>query len=263
MYSPARLLPLLALALPVLASSHKPKKYVTSTALQKLVKLDDLLAGAQKLQDFADAHDGTRVFGSAGHNATVDYLYKTLKATGYYNVVKQPFTEIYSSGTSTLSVDGESVDSTIMTYTPSGSATGTLVAVSNLGCDASDYPSGTDGHVVLISRGTCTFATKAINAKAAGAVGAIVYNNVEGSLSGTLGAAFGDYAPIVGISLADGEAILAALEEGDVTVDFEVDAVTEDRVTFNVIAETKGGDHKNVLVLGGHTDSVAAGPGIK
>jgi Zn-dependent M28 family amino/carboxypeptidase len=37
------------------------------------------------------------------------------------------------------------------------------------------------------------------------------------------------------------------------------------RLTFyryNVIAETKTGDHENVLALGAHTDSVAEGPGI-
>ncbi|KAH6893525.1 hypothetical protein B0T10DRAFT_559506 [Thelonectria olida] len=267
MMSSIRLLSLLSLALPVLSSGgyHKPdppKHYVTSKALQKLVKIEDLLAGSQKLQDFADAHGGNRVFGSAGHNATVDYLYKTLKDTGYYNVVKQPFTEIFSAGTSTVSIDGKEIESGIMTYTPSGSASGTLVAASNLGCSKSDYPAEASGHVVLVSRGECTFATKSINAKAAGALGVIVYNNVEGSLSGTLGAAFGDYAPIVGISQADGATIVAALKEGDVTVDLKVDAVTENRVNFNVIAETKGGDHKNVLVLGGHSDSVAAGPGI-
>lgn len=32
--------------------------------------------------------------------------------------------------------------------------------------------------------------------------------------------------------------------------------------SYNVIAETKGGDHNNVLMLGAHTDSVEAGPGI-
>lgn len=32
--------------------------------------------------------------------------------------------------------------------------------------------------------------------------------------------------------------------------------------TNNVIATSKSGDHSNTLVLGAHTDSVAAGPGI-
>lgn len=34
------------------------------------------------------------------------------------------------------------------------------------------------------------------------------------------------------------------------------------RTTYNVIAETKGGDHSNVLTVGVHTDSAEAGLGI-
>ncbi|KPM42329.1 putative leucine aminopeptidase 2 [Neonectria ditissima] len=256
---------LLALAVPALAagsSKPKPKKYVTSDKLQKLIKLDDLVAGSQKLQDIADAHGGNRAFGSGGHNATVDYLYDTLTALGYYDVVKQPFTELFASGTAVVTVNGDDVDAGIMTYTPGGSASGALVAVPNLGCDVADYPAAVEGNVALVSRGTCTFAQKSINAKEAGATGIIVYNNVPGELSGTLGEPFGNYVPIVGISQEDGAAILELIAAGDVTVELEVDAVVEERVTFNVIAETKGGNHDNVLVLGGHSDSVAAGPGI-
>ncbi|KAF4982758.1 hypothetical protein FDECE_17445 [Fusarium decemcellulare] len=254
--------PLVALALPALVSANKKKPLVDSKKLQKLINIDGLIAGSQKLQDFADANGGNRAFGSSGHNATVDWLYDTLKATGYYDVVKQPFTEIYAQGTAALKVDGEDVAANIMTYTPAGTASGPLVKVANLGCDAEDYPAEAEGKVVLVSRGECPFAQKSTNAKTAGAEGVIVYNNVPGSLSGTLGAAFGDYAPIVGISQEDGQAILTKLEAGDVTVDLDIDATVEDRVTFNVIAETKEGDHDNVLVLGGHSDSVPAGPGI-
>lgn len=251
-------------ALPALAAAaDKKKPLVNSQKLQSLINIEDLLAGSQKLQDFADAHGGNRAFGGGGHNATVDWLYDTLEATGYYDVVKQPFTEIFSSGTATLSVDGEEVEAGIMTYTPGGTVNGPLVAVANLGCDAADYPAEVEGNVAFVSRGSCTFAQKSTTAKEAGAAAVIVYNNVPGELSGTLGAAFGDYAPIAGISQEDSVAILEALEAGEVTVDLEIDATVENRVNYNVIAETKEGDHNQVLVLGGHSDSVAAGPGIK
>ncbi|CAM1509003.1 Fc.00g027420.m01.CDS01 [Cosmosporella sp. VM-42] len=246
----------------VLAALSDAKPYVTSNKLQKQIKLKDLLAGSQKLQHFADTHGGNRAFGSGGHNATVDYLYHTLKALNYYDVVKQPFTEVFSSGTSTITVNGDEIESSILTYTPGGSVSSTLVAISGLGCTGADYPTEIKGKVALISRGECTFSQKSINAKEAGAVGAIIYNNVPDSLSGTLGAPFGNYVPTVGISQEDGKAILAALGAGEVAIDLKVDATVEKRVNYNVIAETKRGDHNNVLVLGGHSDSVAAGPGI-
>jgi subtilisin family serine protease len=43
------------------------------------------------------------------------------------------------------------------------------------------------GKVCLIQRGTIDFATKVTNCQNSGGVGAIVYNNVAGSFSGTLG----------------------------------------------------------------------------
>jgi Zn-dependent M28 family amino/carboxypeptidase len=241
---------------------HK-RPLVTSEKLQSLIKSKDLLAGSQKLQDIANANGGNRAFGGGGHNGTVDYLYKTLKSLNYYNVVKQPFTEIYSEGTGSLSVDGQAIAAQILTYTPGGEATRPLVAVANQGCDAADFPATVSGNIALISRGTCTFSQKTINAKAAGAVGAVIYNNAAGELAGTLGEPFKEYAPVLGISQADGQALLAKLAAGEVTAVFKVNALVEERVSYNVIAETKDGDHNNVLVVGGHSDSVAAGPGIK
>ncbi|KAK3989629.1 hypothetical protein QBC44DRAFT_83028 [Cladorrhinum sp. PSN332] len=238
------------------------KPLVQSDILQLFVNKKDLRDGAQKLQDLANAHGGNRAFGSGGHNATVDYIYNTLVKLNYYDVRKQPFTETFSQGTATLSVDGVEVEVQIMTYTPGGEVVAELVAVPNLGCVASDYPAEVAGKIAFVSRGTCAFGEKAIAAKEAGAAAAIIYNNVPGSLSGTLGSAFRPYAPIVGISQEDATAILAKLTAGSVTADLKVDAIVEPRTNYNVIAETKGGDHDNVLVVGGHSDSVTAGPGV-
>lgn len=252
-----------ALALPTLSlAKERCKPNVNSAALQDLIKLEDLLAGSRKLQDFADANNGTRVFGSLGHNLTVDYLYDTLKGLDYYEVFKQPFVELFYTGSASLVIDEVDYDAGIMTYSPSGSASAPLVLVSNVGCDAIDYPAEVEGGIALISRGTCSFAAKATNAKAAGAVAAVVYNNIDGTISGTLGAPSDDYAPVVGISLEQGTALIEALESGEVVAEFGVESIMENRTNFNVIAESKGGDKDNVLMLGGHTDSVAAGPGI-
>jgi len=136
-----------------------------------------------------------------------------------------------------------------------------LIAVNDIGCTAADYPAEVSGNIALISRGTCPFGQKATLAKAAGATGAVIYNNVDGALAGTLGAV-GDYAPTVGVTNEVGTSLLAQITAGGVEVTLDVDATEENRTTWNVIAETKGGDHNNVLVLGGHTDSVFAGPGI-
>lgn len=127
-----------------------------------------------------------------------------------------------------------------MTFTSAGTPSGPLVPVSNIGCDAvsfpstiphdfyvlnciqADYPAELAGKIALISRGTCTFAIKATLSKAAGAIGTIIYNNVEGLLQGTLGGA-GDYAPTVGISQADGQTLLALVASSTATADLIVE----------------------------------------
>ena len=68
--------------------------------------------------------------------------------------------------------------------------------------------------------------------------------------------------PASQIKLEDGEKIIALVAGGPVTANFAVHSLEEQRVNYNVIAETKEGDHDNVLVVGAHSDSVKAGPGI-
>jgi Zn-dependent M28 family amino/carboxypeptidase len=247
-----------------MAAAKQCKPYVESEALQDLITIEDLVAGSQRLQDIADAHGGNRAFGGGGHNATVDWLYETLEATEYFDVVKQPFSELFHTASASMAVDGEKIASlSTMTYTPGGSVTGPIIRVPNLGCNGMEYPAEVAGNIALVSRGTCSFGEKSLNAKKAGAAAVIVYNNEPGPLSATLGTPLLDYAPSVSLSQEDGQALVAALEAGEVTAELIINAVSERRVNYNVIAETKGGDHDNVLILGGHSDSVYAGPGIK
>lgn len=205
------------------------------------------------------------MFGSAAHNDTVDFLYHELKKTGYYNVWKQPQVHTWTKAESSLKFNSDSIEVAAMTYSPSVDVTADLAIVSNLGCNAADYPGDLTGKIALIKRGECAFSEKSVLAAAANAAAALVYNNVPGSLSGTLGGVtpdHGSYVAIGGISDSDGQTLLSAATKGAVTLSLKIDSQIENRTTFNVIAETKGGDHNNVVALGGHTDSVEAGPGI-
>lgn len=128
-----------------------------------------------------------------------------------------------------------------------------------------DFPSNTAGSVALIRRGTCVSGEKDALAAAAGAVGVLIYNNVEGTLNGyslqRFEAKEGEYVPAAGISQAAGQALITQLT-GGATVPIDLTTTAKDVVTYNIIAQTKGGDQDNVLIISGHSDSVAAGPGI-
>ncbi|KAJ5836685.1 hypothetical protein N7447_002711 [Penicillium robsamsonii] len=249
-----------------LAGAGRRKHLVDPDEFPSDIRLKDLLKGAQHLEDLAYAHpEGNRVFGSAAHNATVDYLYRELKKTGYYNVYKQRQVHTWTTAKTSLTVDGEAIEATAMTYSPSADVTAELAVVANLGCAAEDYPADVSGKIALVQRGECTFAEKSVMGAAAKAAAVLIYNNEAGPVSGTLGGVtsdLGPYAAIAGISDVDGKTLIDAAAKGPVTVDYKLDSKAENRTTFNVIAETKGGDHNNVVSLGGHTDSVDAGPGI-
>lgn len=116
-----------------------------------------------------------------------------------------------------------------------------------------------------MGRGNCQSAVKDALGSTAGAVGMLVYNNVEGNLDGyslqRISTPEGTYVPAGGISKADGEALVARVQAGE-TVVADLATVMQVSTTYNVIAETIAGDHENVIHMSGHSDSVAAGPGI-
>lgn len=84
-----------------------------------------------------------------------------------------------------------------------------------------EFPASVSGKIALIERGELTFAEKAKNAKAAGAIAVIVYNNIPGAFSGTLGDEPFAWPVSVSITQEEGEALVAAAGAGSaITIDF-------------------------------------------
>ncbi len=93
---------------------------------------------AQSLLDIAYATPArNRVFGSEGHQGTLDYIQDQLEALdGYYDVQVQPFVEPYSYGNARCAVNDVLQKVTAIAYSPSGNITGPVVVVKNSGCNA-------------------------------------------------------------------------------------------------------------------------------
>ncbi|CAM3657688.1 S8 family serine peptidase [Rheinheimera salexigens] len=89
-----------------------------------------------------------------------------------------------------------------------------IVAVPLDGCSALTNPAAISGQFALIQRGGCSFDIKLDNAQAAGAVGAIVYNNSPASPIVMGGSSTTLTIPAVMISQADGSAINAEVSSG-------------------------------------------------
>jgi Zn-dependent M28 family amino/carboxypeptidase len=235
----------------------------------------------QALAEIGAANGNTRASGTPGYADSVDYVVGRLTAAGYDPKVQTfEFPFFRENSPSTLSQTSPTpttyanpADFASMTYSSSGTVTDTPVVVvdtqvtptdtSTSGCEANDFPAAVSGAVALMQRGTCTFGTKVANAQAAGAVAAIIFNRGtpgnEGAIAGTLGAPQADPGiPALGASFAVGQ----DLSDAPTSVSITSDTESEIRDTYNVIAQTDGGNARRVIHAGAHLDSVVPGPGI-
>lgn len=237
----------------------------TQAKLLECVTLAGVREHQEAFQDIADANNGIRTSGTPGYDASKDYVVETMTAAGY-NVTVQPFTfQTFIILTPTIleqvtPLPAGPIVTNIMAYSGSGDVTAAVSTVSDIrGCNAADFAGFPAGNIALISRGACTFATKATNAYNAGASGVVIYNNAPGVLNGTLGATFTlnigvtSVTDVVGAQLASTPGLVLRLK---------TDTFRGQATTYNIFAETKNGDPNNVIMAGAHLDSVNAGPGI-
>jgi subtilisin family serine protease len=93
----------------------------------------------------------------------------------------------------------------------SAATTGIVAQIYDCGLGyPSNFPPAVNGNIALIQRGTLFFTNKVSNAVLAGARAALIYNNTNGSFSGTLQYA-GNWIPTVSLSQSDGLALKASL----------------------------------------------------
>ena len=288
---------LVAIVALAFAGSAQAAPPIDTTALREAVTVEGMTEHQAALEVIANDNifEGvpTRATGTPGHEESVDYVVDTMTAAGF-NVTTQPFEmDIFFeqadavfeqvSPNPTVYTRFDGVDGVWYTadFSGDGDATAEAVAIdfveptavpstSNSGCETEDFdPAVVTGKIVLLQRGTCDFGIKVENAQAAGAVGAVVFNE------GTIGAAdrnniiipdLSDYhatIPVVGTDYATGRSLVDLAEGEGVTLRVKVDGfVDQDVLTENVIAETPGGRSDRTVVVGGHLDSVHEGPGI-
>ncbi len=253
------------------SSSCKSRVNNTPQLLTECVTLDGVRAHQAALQDIADANNGHRMSGSAGFNASKDYVVQTMQAAGYTVDVQsfqfQTFYEITPSILEQVSPPPAGpIENQTFSYSGSGDVTAPVTALSappadpSPGCEAADFAGFPAGHIVLISRGGCNFTIKATNAYNAGASGVVIYNNSPGTLSGTLGIGFTLDIPVTAVTQDVGLEFAAT---PGLVLRLKTDTFRGLAESYNVLAETIAGDPNNVVMVGAHLDGVNAGPGIQ
>ncbi|WP_051415402.1 M20/M25/M40 family metallo-hydrolase [Nocardiopsis sp. CNT312] len=221
------------------------------------------------LATIARYNGGNRASGTPGYDVAALYVENQLERAGY-----EPYRDTYEytaweelsdavlSRSGSGPVDYEvGTDYISMAYSAAGDVTAPAVAVDadsgDSGCTSEDFAGFPEGAIAITVRGACPFALKTQNAADAGAAAVLVVNSADEVFSGTVSTP--SEIPVLGVSGAAGAPLLAAGEGLELRV--MVDSLTETRESFNVIAETEGGSGDNVVVAGGHLDSVEEGAG--
>jgi len=240
----------------------------TVKKLTACVTLEGVREHQAVFQAIADANAGIRTSGTPGYDASVTYVAGKLSSAGY-DVTVQPFqfqTFIFLSLPILEQVSpppAGPVANSILSYSGSGDVTAPVSAPPGdpQGCNAADFAGFPAGEIALISRGDgCTFALKATNAYNAGASGVVIYNNVPGVLNGTLGNTFTLDIPVTSVTQDAGQQLAAT---PGLVMRLKTETYRGMATTYNVLAETPGGDAGNVIMAGAHLDAVNQGPGIQ
>jgi subtilisin family serine protease len=110
-----------------------------------------------------------------------------------------------------ITFGGTTVGAAVGDFDPLDAGTFDIADAASNGCTLASVPAAVSGKIALIDRGVCVFSQKVANAKAKGAIGVIVVNNVAGdpsAMAATEG--FDDDIPAVMVGKADGAALRAS-----------------------------------------------------
>jgi Peptidase family M28/PA domain len=266
----------------------------TPSKLLPCIQKNDLWKIMQDFQAIADANPGpdghpSRNSGEPGYKASADYVAAKMQAAGY-SVVEQPYTfEYYAyKGIPTfsevspiahnyvLSTDwgpGRSLGIANAALQPAGGIIlpPTPTSSSTSGCTSSDFTTFVPGRIALIQRGGCNFGVKVQNAQGAGATGVIIFNEgnpgrtglLVGSLVDAGGTPFVPNIPVAFTTFAIGQDLYNQYQQAVQastplpTMSISIDAIFDpNRLDWNVIADSKGGDKNHTVVVDAHLDAI-------
>jgi hypothetical protein len=266
-----------------------------SEKLRAAVSAAGILEHESALSGLSGASGGNRLAGAPGHDASAQYVAQRAAAAGmnvsFHNFnyaldfladftppqlavtaggparafvpgiaggsLGGDFGSMYNSRSTNITAPVFAVDLNLDPAAP--------VNTSTSGCQSSDYNGMPAGAIALVQRGTCTFAQKFKLVNRSGAGGMILFN--EGQPGRTVPLWFdvtGISVPAMAATYDAAAALANGVESGatGLTARFKIDWRPGTYPTRNVIAETASGDPNNVIVVGGHLDSVGVGAGI-
>lgn len=206
---------------------------------------------------------GPRVTGTNEEYQSAKYIQKQFRLMGY----KANIESFQYQGSATGEVTEANTAFTTRVFRNSPTTAGITSEVVYCGLGSVDEFANVDvkGKIVLVQRGKLTYIEKVQNAIDAGAAAVVMYNT--SGTSATSGQAVADGIPAVGITMADGEALVARINAGE-TITLSVVVNAPEMITsWNVVASQKPIDRKDknnsneIVYVTAHHDSVPLAPG--
>lgn len=224
-----------------------------------------LEAHLEALLAIAQQHGGVRTVGTPGYEASVDYVAGELRDLGFEVATPdEPFTAFSETAPGRLEVGDATFDGPdelrALVYSASGDVTGRVEVLDESGCESAHFAGFPDGAIAVTSVGGCLRRDQVTNADAAGAVAILMVYPDRGPgeiLRPTLLSPDGIDIPAASVTRQAGDALRAAAGEPAHLV---IETARDPGTLRNVVAELGNGDQ--VVMAGGHLDSVLDGPGI-
>jgi hypothetical protein len=260
----------------------------TNPTLVTSIRIADAMSHLHELQRFATGSNGTRAINTPGFNQTFDYIISQLTDNTNYIISRSYFPvrdfKLASNPILISSISGITKNYTYSTdlsiaefyyvkYSTSANFSDFvgLTAIPNVACTDDDWQKANpppQGRVALVKRGACLFSDKVTLATKYNVAAVLLYNDKGSSdhiLPIVVRLAQNNTVPALFLSYPIGQALANAAQDPSKNARVQLVIDLENLPVFpvgNICADTPTGDITQTIVIGSHSDSVPAGPGI-
>ena len=232
---------------------------VTLSELEACIQRATLWRRLSVFQRIADENPGrnghgNRNTGTPGYKASVEYVAGLVRRAGYHvKIQAYDYKTAELDGTPVLQTPNNTYaferDWFVARGSSGGAVTAAVAPVRGSGCSPADFVGFARGRIALIERGACALDAQIANARAAGAVAAILYDEAPGFDAARLNAPPG--LPVAGVATyAAGELLRAS------RVHLDIRTRVKSGVDYNLIADSPFGNPHSVVVVDAHLDAI-------
>lgn len=252
------------------------------------MKIEDVMNHLKEFQRIADVNNGTRAVSTLGFNQTLDYIVNTLTTHTDFkiNINYFPIRQFALSDTPVLVSSINDIEKTYLYSDDLNAAdfyhmqfsTGIdmqnfeqITVIPNLGCSVDDWQNANPppaGKVALVKRGVCGFEDKGNLAAQFNVLALLLYNDgarPDRVTPMAIGFSQQTYIPGLFLSYPIGNELANAAKNLSNNVGIRLVIHVKDLPLSpigNICADTSTGDATQTILIGSHSDSVPAGPGI-